>query len=123
MNPGCVSNCDAGMNNMPEPTGSVTRCLGPSCPRGECGFSNECTAYAGFDALDSSQLCSAATGSREFCVQYEVPREDGFVDIYEEVVSCANPTVLKISCSAGCGYNYSPDDCAVCNGDEGCAID
>ena len=104
-------------------TGKVTRCLGPSCPRGECGFNSDCSAYQGFDALDSSLLCGAATGAEEFCLKYEVPKDGGFVDIFEQVVSCADQTVVKMSCSAGCGYNYAPDDCAVCNGVDGCAFD
>lgn len=118
---GCGASCDAG-TMTPGPTGKVTRCLGPSCPRGECGFSGDCSAYSGLDALDSSQLCGAATGSKEFCLQYEVPGEDGYVDIEEQVVSCALPTVVKRSCSAGCGYNYAPDDCGVCNDRSGCVF-
>lgn len=117
---GCGAVCD---DPEPGPTGKVTRCLGPSCPRGECGFSGDCSAYDGFDALDSSQLCGAATGAKQFCLKYEVPKEDGFVDTFEQVISCADPTVVKRSCQFGCGYNYAPDDCAVCNDESGCAFD
>lgn len=109
-------------NNNNDPKGKVTRCLGPSCPRGECGFSGDCSAYEGFDALDNSAVCASATGAKELCLKYEVPRADGYVDIFEQAISCAQATVVKRSCSAGCGYNYAPDDCAVCNESNGCAF-
>jgi hypothetical protein len=106
------------------PTGVVTRCLGPSCPRGECGFGDDCSAYDGFDALDLQAVCAGAVGSRELCLQYEVARPDGTIEIFDEATDCSAATVVQRTCVAGCGYNYAPDDCVTCNEDaEGCTFD
>ena len=109
-----------------EPTASalVTRCWGPSCPLGECGslIDTDCSAYDGFDPRDAGALCAGARGSNQFCLETE-EIEQGYLTTNSTVVDCSSVTAVQRTCNAGCGYNYAPDDCAVCNEDSsGCAL-
>ncbi len=79
---------------------------------------DDCSAYDGFDPSDNSQVCSAATGSQQLCMSTETPRGDGTVEFAAFVVDCTNVTVVRNVClDISCGYNYSPDDCAICTKD------
>lgn len=101
----------------------VRRCLGPSCPRGECSSVEDCSAYNGFDPSDTTQICSAATGSNQLCMEIETPKPGGLVETDAFVVDCTDVTVVQRLCQlSGCGYNYSPDDCAKCTGDNDCTL-
>ncbi len=98
---------------------AIVKCLGPSCPQGECDSSNDCSAYANFSLDNSASWCTGAQGSEQFCIAETVDNENGTQSTTHYAIDCSSTTPVQRTCES-CGYNYSPDDCVKCDSSNSC---